>query len=96
MHQLKEWLLDGRVKKLCLVVKGVESKKTLERWIFNCQATIDTIMNESHDGKNTSVIQKDIQAIMRQITSSVTFLPLLVEPACFDLLVYTDKDATGM
>lgn len=32
------------------------------------------------------------QAIIRQITASVTFLPLLEEPCTFDMLVYTDKD----
>merc|ERR1711964_302805 len=31
------------------------------------------------------------QAIIRQITASVTFLPLLDEPCSFDLLIYTDK-----
>eukprot|EP00981_Chlorochromonas_danica_P012300 scaffold4800_cov179-Ochromonas_danica.AAC.2 len=31
---------------------------------------------------------------MRQITASVTFLPLLNEACCFDLLVYADKEAT--
>merc|ERR1711966_108032 len=36
--------------------------------------------------------QKDIQAIIRQITASVTFLPLLDEPCQFELLVYTDKE----
>lgn len=29
---------DG-VRKLVLVVKGVESKETLERWVFNCENT---------------------------------------------------------
>ncbi len=29
---------------------------------------------------------------MRQITASVSFLPLLNESCTFDLLVYTDKD----
>ena len=37
---------------------------------------------------------QEIQAIMRQITASVTFLPLLSEPCCFDLLVYADQAAT--
>lgn len=37
---------------------------------------------------------QEIQAIIRQITASVTFLPLLNEPCCFDLLVYADKEAT--
>ena len=39
-------------------------------------------------------ITGEIQAIMRQITASVTFLPLLNEPCCFDLLIYADKEAT--
>lgn len=39
-------------------------------------------------------ITSEIQAIMRQITASVTFLPLLQEPCSFDLLVYADKEAT--
>jgi mitotic spindle assembly checkpoint protein MAD2 len=35
----------------------------------------------------------EIQAIIRQITASVTFLPLLEETCSIDLLAYTDKDA---
>ena len=38
-------------------------------------------------------ITKQIQAIIRQITASVTFLPLLEEACAFDLLVYTRKRA---
>ena len=38
-------------------------------------------------------ITSEIQAIIRQITASVTFLPLLNEQCSFDLLVYTDKEA---
>lgn len=34
----------------------------------------------------------EIQAIIRQITASVSFLPLLNEPCTFDLLVYTNKN----
>jgi mitotic spindle assembly checkpoint protein MAD2 len=36
-------------------------------------------------------ITAEIQAIIRQITASVTFLPLLEDPCTFDLLVYTKK-----
>ena len=37
-------------------------------------------------------IQAEIAAIQRQITASVTFLPLNDEPCAFDLLVYTNED----
>lgn len=35
----------------------------------------------------------EIQALMRQIISCVTFLPNLSDPCTFELLVYTNKDA---
>ena len=38
-------------------------------------------------------MHNDIQAIIRQITASVTFLPLLIEPYSFDLLVYNNFKA---
>ena len=42
--------------------------------------------------KSEKEIQNEIAAIQRQITASVTFLPLNDEPCAFDLLVYTDDD----
>lgn len=36
----------------------------------------------------------EIQAIIRQITASVTFLPLLQDACTFDLLIYTDNDVS--
>ena len=41
--------------------------------------------------KSAKEIQGEIQALVRQITASVTFLPLLDEAASFDLLAYTDS-----
>jgi mitotic spindle assembly checkpoint protein MAD2 len=35
----------------------------------------------------------EIQAIIRQITASVTFLPLLNDTCTIDLLAYTDRDS---
>ncbi|RYY77697.1 hypothetical protein EON63_18265 [archaeon] len=49
---------------------------------------------EAKSSKAQKEITTEIQAIMRQITASVTFLPLLQEACCFDLLVYADKEAT--
>lgn len=50
--------------------------------------------SEGKRGKKTvKEVHDEIQAIIRQITASVTFLPLLNEPCSFDLLVYTNKKA---
>lgn len=43
--------------------------------------------------KARKAIVSEIQAVIRQITASVSFLPLLHEPSTFDLLVYTNKDS---
>lgn len=38
-------------------------------------------------------ISNEIQAILRQITASVSFLPLIESQCTFEMLMYTDKDA---
>ncbi len=49
-------------------------------------------LTHKRETKPEKEILKDIQAIIRQITASVTFLPLLEEPCLFELLVHTDSD----
>jgi len=111
MSQMETWLLDGNVQRLVVVVTGVDSGETLERWQFNVSVDgsekkgasgspksgdenssglSNTTMNKG--GKSIKEIHNEIQAIIRQITASVTFLPLLNEPCSFDLLVYTDME----
>ena len=105
MAQVDSWLLSGDVQRLVVVVSGVDSGETLERWQFNVALEEDDGENahpnkaaSSSSGKKSSKslkeIHGEIQAIIRQITASVTFLPLLNEPCSFDLLVYTKKDAS--
>ncbi len=119
MSQMESWLTDGDVQRLALVVSGIDSGETLERWQFN--VSVDNASdgsveisragndeNASHNvmkgstdkasvtkmGKKTvKEVHDEIQAIIRQITASVTFLPLLNEPCSFDLLIYTNTTA---
>jgi len=113
MKQMSSWLLDGSVQKLVLVVAGLDSGETLERWQFHVDVDKDAaptmtgggdennVPNQQSSSKTTEKkknktvkeIHDEIQAIIRQITASVTFLPLLNEPCSFDLLVYTKADA---
>ncbi len=98
MKQLDSWLMEGSVQKLVLIIKGNETGDTLERWVFDCESTgprPDSTGEEAAKGpqKSQKEITQEIQAIIRQITASVTFLPLLNEPCSFDLLVYADKNA---
>ena len=57
-----------------------------------CETTSNP--EEAKSNKPLKDITAEIQAIVRQITASVTFLPLLNEPCSFDLLVYADSQAT--
>ncbi|CAA3026330.1 mitotic spindle checkpoint MAD2 [Olea europaea subsp. europaea] len=45
--------------------------------------------------KSDKEMMREIQAIMRQIASSITYLPCLDEPCVFDVLAYTDKDVAA-
>lgn len=109
MAQVEAWLLSGDVQRLVVVVSGVDSGETLERWQFNVSLEEEeNSENENTRNNNSSSVESnkfgkkslkeihgEIQAIIRQITASVTFLPLLNEPCSFDLLVYTKKDVTA-
>lgn len=115
--QVTAWLQSGQIQRLVVVVKGVDTLETLERWQFNVSIDENEIktsecgtdenmtpnqrtkqsdvVSKSSDvaaGKSLKEIHNEIQAIIRQITASVTFLPLLQQPCTFDLLVYTNKD----
>jgi mitotic spindle assembly checkpoint protein MAD2 len=91
LKQLSQLLAAGSVQKLVVVVTGQQTQETLERWVFDVH-TDKSVGPEGKVEKSQKEITSEIQAIIRQITASVTFLPLLDEPCTFDLLVYTDND----
>jgi mitotic spindle assembly checkpoint protein MAD2 len=86
------WLMEGQVKKLVLVITSTESKEVMERWCFDVETDQQVLATGESKEKDEKEIQKEIAAIIRQITSSVSFLPLLEEPCTFDMLVYTNLD----
>lgn len=58
----------------------------------------DVALTKSSDSaappeKTEAEIQEEIQAIFRQITASVTFLPVLDGNCTFNVLVYADADS---
>uniref|UniRef100_A0A8R1HVX6 HORMA domain-containing protein n=1 Tax=Caenorhabditis japonica TaxID=281687 RepID=A0A8R1HVX6_CAEJA len=42
--------------------------------------------------KDEKKIRQEMSDVLRQISASVSFLPLLEEPVSFDVLIYTGKD----
>ena len=47
MGQMEAWLVDGDVQRLVVVVSGVDSGETLERWQFNVSVEGDASLKSS-------------------------------------------------
>uniref|UniRef100_A0A6U4J3D9 HORMA domain-containing protein n=1 Tax=Hemiselmis andersenii TaxID=464988 RepID=A0A6U4J3D9_HEMAN len=95
LSQLSEWLYAGNVQKLVVVITALETKEVLERWNFDIQTEAKSVEDPNRETeKSDKEIMGEIQAIIRQITASVTFLPLLQDACTFDLLIYTDNDVS--
>ena len=95
---IQDWLEERKVRKLVMVLASVETKETLERWEFNVEYEADGDDKEnlsSNKNKNyrdktdkdEKKIKQEIREVIRQITASVTFLPLLDCICSFDVLV---------
>eukprot|EP00624_Nannochloropsis_granulata_P000657 evm.model.NODE_125_length_9976_cov_21.073877.2 len=94
LEQLGQWLTSSNVQKLVVVVTGMESNAVLERWVFSVETAQEAATNPQgfQAQKSQKEITSEIAAIIRQVTCSVSFMPLLSERCSFDLLVYTDKN----
>ncbi|KAJ3086262.1 Mitotic spindle checkpoint component mad2 [Quaeritorhiza haematococci] len=101
LAQVERWIMAKKISKLVLVIATKHSGEVVERWQFDIE-----LEDESGDKENSRLnpkqkpapktekeIHGEISAIMRQITASVSFLPILADPCTFNVLAYTDKDA---
>ncbi|XP_063933415.1 mitotic spindle assembly checkpoint protein MAD2A-like [Zophobas morio] len=79
------------VQKLVVVIMDAETKEVKERWQFDIECD-KTVKDGDFKEVNLKELHALIAGILRQITASVSFLPLLQAPCIFELLVYTDKD----
>ncbi|ETS65088.1 hypothetical protein PaG_00543 [Moesziomyces aphidis] len=98
MAQLKVWLERGDVTRLVVVIVEKDSGETRERWQFDVEV-INQPIPESNEGekgvgvkKTDAQVRAEIAALIKQITASCTFLPVLDEPCAFQILAYTNKD----
>ncbi|KAL1411337.1 Mitotic spindle checkpoint component mad2 [Vanrija albida] len=86
MAQVSDWLLSSSLTRLVLAIKSVETDETLERWQFDiytedgpAQSLPGAPRQAKKKDKTEKEVQGEIREIMKQITSSVTFLPILDE-----------------
>ncbi|PKA55503.1 Mitotic spindle checkpoint protein MAD2 [Apostasia shenzhenica] len=90
--QLSEWLEAGKLQRIVLIIMSRATSEVLERWNFNIETDSEVVEKGVIREKSDKEIMREIQAIMRQIASSITYLPCLDEPCVIDVLAYTDKD----
>eukprot|EP00906_Rhabdomonas_costata_P002485 RCo003933 len=89
LTQISDWLSAGQVRRLVLVICSARTNDVLERWHFDIQSTGAGF----GDGeKVVPEVQREIKAILEQITASASRLPVLQEHCTFELLVHATKD----
>jgi mitotic spindle assembly checkpoint protein MAD2 len=96
LSQLANWLSTGEIRKLVLVVNGLQSGTVLERWAFDVQTTPEGPTGPAArvPPKSDETVRAEVQALMRQLTASVSFMPVIEEECAFDLLVYASADCS--
>ncbi|XP_076281901.1 mitotic arrest deficient 2 [Lasioglossum baleicum] len=101
LGQIQEWLVQRKVQKVTLVITNVNTKEVLEKWDFKvdyegqtANGAKDNVSSSLPDvgSKDATTIQKEIREVIRQITGTVSFLPLLDCLCSFDILTYTVPD----
>ncbi|CAK96854.1 uncharacterized protein An09g04120 [Aspergillus niger] len=92
MSQLNKWMTGGKISKLVIVITDKETGEHVERWQFDVRKDKEPQAAATVE-KTEKEIQDEIQAIFRQITASVTFLPVLDGDCTFNVLVYADADS---
>lgn len=105
MNQLKLWLERGDVTRLVVVIVEKDTGETRERWQFDVHTLPSSPQPQSQSQgeggeekgastkKTDAQVRAEIAAIIKQITASCTFLPVLDEPCAFQILAYTNNDA---
>ncbi|KAJ6525740.1 spindle assembly checkpoint protein [Mycena capillaripes] len=93
LSQVQKWILTGSVTQLVLVILAKDTRTTLERWVFDVKLVEPPADSKESGGKPEAEIQSEIRAILKQIVSMVTFLPVMQEDKVFNILAYTSDSA---
>ncbi|KAG2034758.1 spindle assembly checkpoint protein [Suillus americanus] len=94
LKQLNKWLLTGSVTQLVLAIISKDTRLPLERWVFDVNLVEQPADSaEPTPAKPESEIQAEIRYILKQIVSTVTFLPIIDTPTVFNILAYTHDSA---
>ncbi|XP_065359555.1 mitotic spindle assembly checkpoint protein MAD2A [Calliphora vicina] len=93
LEQTEEWLAKNMINKISMVITNAHTKEVLECWDFKMNAELGD--GDTSDGskltssKELKRIQNEIRDVMRQISATVTYLPLLDCICTFDVMIHT-------
>lgn len=90
--QMQTFLLQRKLHRVVMALIRMDTKETIERWEFRIDCDKENIDDEKKIDVDLKVIQTQIRDLIRQITASITYLPLIDNPVSFDILFFTDKD----
>ncbi|KAG8221704.1 spindle assembly checkpoint protein [Butyriboletus roseoflavus] len=94
LDRVNKWLLTGSVTQLVLAIISKDTRLPLERWVFDINLVEPPADSaEPPPPKPESEIQAEIRYILKQIVSTVTFLPIIDDPTVFNILAYTHDSA---
>ncbi|KAI0735060.1 mitotic spindle checkpoint protein MAD2 [Earliella scabrosa] len=94
LKQVNQWLLTGAITQLVLAIISKDTRTPLERWVFDINLVEPPAEgSQPAPAKPESEIQAEIRNILKQIVSTVTFLPVIDEPTVFNILAYTKESA---
>ncbi|PVU91281.1 hypothetical protein BB559_004198 [Furculomyces boomerangus] len=95
LQQVENWILAKTIKKLVMTINSKDTRETLERWQFDIHLEDEEESSQSNSSKPPKTekqISMEIQSVIKQITASVTFLPIIEERCTFNILVYAGQD----
>ncbi|CCK71964.1 spindle checkpoint protein MAD2 KNAG_0I01790 [Huiozyma naganishii CBS 8797] len=96
--QVHNWVLGGKCHKLVICIIDKDDGSVTERWAFDIVRLAARTEADGQEGavstseQSVEETRKQIRALIRQITASVTFLPELSNEGnyTFNVLAYTD------
>ncbi|KAG9042918.1 Mitotic spindle checkpoint component mad2 [Tulasnella sp. UAMH 9824] len=89
LSQVEQWLMTQTINQVVLVIVSKETKKTLERWVFDVKAL------EPPPGappKPDSEVQAEVRSMLAGIRGTNSMLSDIQEPALCNILAYIKDD----
>uniref|UniRef100_A0AC35THE9 HORMA domain-containing protein n=1 Tax=Rhabditophanes sp. KR3021 TaxID=114890 RepID=A0AC35THE9_9BILA len=89
--QIQRWLINKELRKLVVAIVEVDTKVTIEKWDFEIR--LDPSLTENLANSSVTIDDKKIAlemgSTLRQITSCVSFLPIIQKKCSFDVIAHT-------